>query len=68
MNKYYLIVEIEYINYAFMKRGKVEIKRVFDKPQETLEKALQLCIHDFYTTTNDCDIDNITVIANALFT
>ena len=67
MNKYYLIVEIEYVNYSYMIRGKAQIKRVFDKPQETLEKALQLCIHDFYSKSNGCDIDNITVIANALF-
>ena len=67
MDDYYLIVEIDYINYCDMNTGKVKIKRVFDKPQENLEKALQLCVHDFYSKSNSCDIDNITVIANALF-
>lgn len=66
MNEYYLIVEIDYVDFYNMKRDKVKIKRVFDKPQETLEKALQLCIHDFYAKTDGCDIDTITVIANAL--
>lgn len=66
MDEYYLIVEIEYINYSYMTRDQARIKRVFDKPQENLEKALQLCIHDFYSKSNGYDIHNITVIANAL--
>lgn len=66
MNEYYLIVEIGYVDFLNMKRDKVKIKRVFDKPQITLEKALMLCVHDFYTQTTCCDIDTITVIANAL--
>lgn len=67
MSNYYLIVEIEYVDYSNMKRDKVKIKHEFEKPQVDIEFPLMMCIKDFYTKTNGCDIDNITVIANALF-
>lgn len=66
MHDYYLIVEIGYVDFNNMKRDKVKIKREFDEPQVDLEFPLMLCIKDFYAQTNDCDIDSITVIANAL--
>lgn len=67
MFNYYLIVEIEYVDYSNMKRDKVKIKHEFEKPQADLEIPLMMCVKDFYVKTNGCDIDSITVIANALF-
>lgn len=66
MRNYYLTVEIGYIDYNNMIRDKVKIKREFDEPQADLEFPLMMCIKDFYAKTNGCDIDTITVIANAL--
>ena len=63
---YYLIVEIGYVDFYNMKRDKVKIKREFEKPQDNLEFPLMMCIKDFYSQKNGCDIDSITVIANAL--
>lgn len=67
MFNYYLIVEIEYVNYGTMKRGKVKIKHEFEKSQADLKTPLMMCVKDFYAKNNGCDIDSITVIANALF-
>lgn len=67
MNDYYLIVEIEYVDYFDMKRHKVRIKHEFEKPQADLEIPLMMCVKDFYAKTNGCDIGSITVIANAVF-
>lgn len=67
MDEYYLIVEIGYVDYNYMTRDKIKIKRVFDKPQVNLEFPLLMCIKDFYIRKEGCDIDSITVIANALF-
>lgn len=67
MADYYLVVEIGYVEYKNMKTDKVRIKREFDEPQESLEFPLLMCIKDFYIRKEGCDIDSITVIANALF-
>lgn len=67
MADYYLIVEIEYVDYNNMKRDKVKIKHEFEKPQADLEIPLMMYVKDFYAKTNGCDIDSIAVIANALF-
>lgn len=66
-NNYYLIVEIEYIDYVNLKRDKVRIKHEFEKPQTDLEIPLMMCVKDFYAKTNGCEINSITIIANTLF-
>lgn len=67
MGKYYIIVEVLYVNYETMERSKVKIKQCFNNPQENAQLGIWYCIKQFYMRMPQCDIISFDVIANALF-
>lgn len=61
MGKYYIMVEIEYVDYDNMTKGKMKMRHDFDTPQDNLERPIMSCIKSFYAKTINCDITDITV-------
>ena len=67
MGNYYIKVRIVYVDYCTMEHKTVFISRIFEKSQLNAETALNLCIHDFYTSHSHDDIISIEVTTNALY-
>ena len=65
--KYYIKVRVLYVDYATMSRNIVKIRREYNEPQEDAESALMMCVHDFYSQHDSCDIISVEVLENALF-
>lgn len=67
MDKYYITVKITYVDYERMTRDTLKIRRGFNEAKEDAELGLQLCIHDFYSQHENCDIIGVEVLDCALF-
>ena len=67
MDKYYIIIEVSYVDYETMERDTIKIKQSFNNPQENAQLGIWYCIKHFYYRKPHCDIISFDVIANALF-